>query len=90
MTTYLEYLSFKSGLKWYKRLFIPLFLNDKEYEEYLRIATGEQSDLDYARDMCYLSLQKWQESDTYYNKKDFEFWKSVVEMLMRQEYENNR
>ena len=79
MATYLEYLSFKRGLKWYKRILFPLFLNDKEYDEYIRITTEEKSDLDYARDMYFYAWNKWMKSDTYSNKRDLEFWKSVID-----------
>ena len=65
MATYLEYISFKKGLKWYKRIFFPLFLNEKEYDEYIRIITEEKTELDEARDMCYIAWNIYMDDMSY-------------------------
>lgn len=86
MATYLEYLSFKKGLKWYKRLFFPLFLNKEEYDEYIRITTETQSELDHAREMCYFSWNYYMDHlDSYSAKKNYEWWRDIVKMLLKQE-----
>ena len=85
MATYLDYLSFKAKLKWYKRILFPLFLNDKEYDEYERIVTDEKSDLDCARDVCYYTWEQYAKNPCYENKRNFEFWEDVVKMLLRKQ-----
>lgn len=85
MATYLEYLSFKSCLPWYKRILFPLFLNKKEYDEYIRITTEEKSDLDVARDIYFYHWNEYMKNPTYQTKKDMEWARSNVEMMLRLE-----
>lgn len=90
MATYLEYISFKKGLKWYKRIFFPLFLNEEEYAEYTRLMTEDKTELDEARDMCYMAWNTYMEDMSYENKQCFEWWRDVVRMLMdKEKYEAN-
>lgn len=92
MATYLEYLSFKSRLPWYKRILFPLFLNKKEYDEYIRITTEEKSELDEARDYAYFTWEIYMKYPyDYTSKRNWERAKDYVYMLMRkEEYESNR
>ena len=92
MATYLEYLSFKSCLPWYKRILFPLFLNKKEYDEYIRITTEEKTELDEARDYAYFAWEIYMKYPyDYTSKRNWEYAKDYVYMLMRkEEYESNR
>ena len=92
MATYLEYLSFKSCLPWYKRILFPLFLNKKEYDEYIRIITEEKSELDEARDYAYFTWEIYMKYPyDYTSKRNWERAKDYVYMLMKkEEYESNR
>ena len=85
MATYLEYLSFKRCLPWYKRILCPIFLNDEEYKEYVRITTEEKSDLDVARDIYFYHWNEYMKNPTYQTKKDMEWARSNVEMMLRLE-----
>ena len=85
MATYLEYLSFKNCLPWYKRILFPLFLNKKEYDEYIRITTEEKTDLDVARDIYFYHWNEYMKDPSYQKKKDMEWAKSNVEMFLRLE-----
>jgi hypothetical protein len=85
MATNLEYLSFKASLPWYKRILFPLFLNKKEYDEYIRITTEEKSDLDVARDIYLYHWNEYMKDPSYQNKKDMEWARSNVEMMLRLE-----
>ena len=91
MATYLEYLSFKASLPWYKRILFPLFLNKKEYDEYIRITTEEKSELDEARDYAYFTWEIYMKDPyDYISKRNWECAKDYVYMLMRkEEYESN-
>ena len=68
MATYLEYLSFKAKLPWYKKILFPLFLNKEEYSEYIKIVTDEKTDLDKARDYYFYCWNEYMNNKTYYNE----------------------
>ena len=92
MATYLEYLSFKSCLPWYKRILFPLFLNKKEYDEYIRITTEEKTELDEARDRYFFCWNEYMKNPTYQTKASMEWARDIVKMYLRQEnkyYEDN-
>ena len=85
MATYLEYLSFKNRLSWYKKILFPLFLNKKECEEYIRIITEEKSELDEARDYYFFCWNEYMKNPTYETKKNMELAKEIVEINLSQE-----
>ena len=85
MATYLEYLSFKSCLPWYKRILFPLFLNKKEYDEYIRITTEEKTELDVARDIYFYHWNEYMKNPTYQTKVSMEQARDIVKMYLRQE-----
>ena len=85
MATYLEYLTFKNHLPWYKKILFPLFLNKKECEEYIRIMTEERSELDEARDYYFFCWNEYMKSPTYETKKRMEMAKDVVKIILSQE-----
>ena len=85
MATYLEYLSFKSCLPWYKRILFPLFLNKKEYDEYIRITTEEKTELDEARDHYFFCWNEYMKNPTYQTKASMEQARDIVKMYLRQE-----
>ena len=85
MATYLEYLSFKNRLPWYKKILFPLFLNKKECEEYIRIMTEKRSELDEARDYYFFCWNEYMKSPTYETKKRMEMAKDVVKVILSQE-----
>lgn len=85
MATYLEYLSFKNCLPWYKRILIPIFLNKEEYKEYIRLTTEPKSDLDEARDIYFYYWNEYMKDPSYQKKKDMEWARSNVEMFLRLE-----
>ena len=85
MATYLEYLTFKNRLPWYKKILFPLFLNKKECEEYIRIMTEKRSELDEARDYYFFCCNEYMKSPTYETKKRMEMAKDVVKIILSQE-----
>lgn len=85
MATYLEYLTFKNRLPWYKKIMFPLFLNKKECEEYIRIMTEKRSELDEARDYYFFCCNEYMKSPTYETKKRMEMAKDVVKIILSQE-----
>ena len=85
MATYLEYLTFKDHLPWYKKILFPLFLNKKECEEYIRIMTEKRSELDEARDYYFFCWNEYMKSPTYETKKRMEMAKDVVKVILSQE-----
>lgn len=85
MATYLEYLSFKNRLPWYKKILFPLFLNKKECEECIRLVTEEKSELDEARDYYFFCWNEYMKNPTYETKKSMELAKEIVEINLRQE-----
>ena len=85
MATYLEYLSFKNRLPWYKKILFPLFLNKKERDECIRILTEEKSELDDARDYYFFCWNEYMKSPTYETKKRMEMAKDVVKVILTQE-----
>ena len=85
MATYLEYLTFKNRLPWYKKILFPLFLNKKECEEYIRIMTEKRSELDEARDYYFFCWNEYMKSPTYETKKRMEMAKDVVKVILSQE-----
>ena len=84
MATYLEYLSFKNCLPWYKKILFPLFLNKKEREECIRLVTEEKSELDEARDYYFFCWNEYMKNPTYDTKKSMESAKEIVEINLRQ------
>jgi hypothetical protein len=91
MAAYFDYLSFKSCLPWYKRIMFPLFLNKKEYDEYIRIITEEKTELDEARDHYLFCWNEYMKNPTYQTKASMEQARNIVKMYLRQEnkyYEN--
>lgn len=92
MATYLECISFKKCLPWYKRILFPLFLNDNELKEYIRLVTEEKTELDEARDYAYFAWENYMKNPyDYTSKRNWEYAKDYVYMLMRkEEYESNR
>ena len=85
MATYLECLTFKNRLPWYKKILFPLFLNKKECEEYIRIMTEKRSKLDEARDYYFFCWNEYMKSPTYATKKRMEMAKDVVKIILSQE-----
>ena len=85
MATYLEYLTFKNRLPWYKKILFPLFLNKKECEEYIRIMTEKRSELDEARDYYFFCCNEYMKSPTYETKKRMEMAKDDVKIILSQE-----
>lgn len=85
MATYLEYLSFKSCLPWYKKILFPLFLNKEEYDEYTRIVTEEKTELDEARDYYFFCWNEYMKNPSYETKRNMEWAKGNVEMFLRKE-----
>ena len=85
MATYLECLTFKNRLPWYKKIMFPLFLNKKECEEYIRIMTEKRSELDEARDYYFFCWNEYMKSPTYETKKRMEMAKDVVKVILSQE-----
>ena len=85
MATYLECLTFKNRLPWYKKILFPLFLNKKECEEYIRIMTEKRSELDEARDYYFFCWNEYMKSPTYETKKRMEMAKDVVKIILSQE-----
>ena len=85
MATYLECLTFKNRLPWYKKIMFPLFLNTKECEEYIRIMTEKRSELDEARDYYFFCWNEYMKSPTYETKKRMEMAKDVVKIILSQE-----
>ena len=85
MATYLEYLSFKNRLPWYKKILFPLFLNKKEREECSRILTEEKSELDEARDYYFFCWNEYMKNPTYETKKSMKLAKEIVEINLSQE-----
>ena len=85
MATYLEYLSFKSCLPWYKRILFPLLLNKKEYDEYIRITTEEKTELDEARDYYFFCWNEYMKNPTYQTKASMEQARDIVKMYLRKE-----
>ena len=85
MATYLEYLTFKNRLPWYKKILFPLFLNKKECEEYIRIMTEERSELDEARDYYFFCWNEYMKNPTYETKKRMEMAKDIVKIILSQE-----
>ena len=85
MATYLECLTFKNRLPWYKKIMFPLFLNKKECEEYIRIMTEKRSELDEARDYYFFCCNEYMKSPTYETKKRMEMAKDVVKIILSQE-----
>ena len=85
MATYLECLTFKNRLPWYKKILFPLFLNKKECEEYIRIMTEKRSELDEARDYYFFCSNEYMKSPTYETKKRMEMAKDVVKIILSQE-----
>ena len=85
MATYLEYLTFKNRLPWYKKILFPLFLNKKECEEYIRIMREKRSELDEARDYYFFCCNEYMKSPTYETKKRMEMAKDIVKIILSQE-----
>ena len=85
MATYLECLTFKNRLPWYKKILFPLFLNKKECEEYIRIMTEKRSELDEARDYYFFCCNEYMKSPTYETKKRMEMAKDIVKIILSQE-----
>lgn len=85
MATYLEYLSFKNRLPWYKKILFPLFLNKNEREECIRLVTEEKSELDEARDYYFFCWNEYMKNPTYDTKKSMESARDVVEIILSQE-----
>ena len=85
MATYLECLTFKNRLPWYKKILFPLFLKKKECEEYIRIMTEKRSELDEARDYYFFCWNEYMKSPTYETKKRMEMAKDVVKIILSQE-----
>ena len=85
MATYLEYLSFKSCLPWYKKILFPLFLNKEEHNEYTRIVTEEKTELDEARDYYFFCWNEYMKNPSYETKRNMEWAKGNVEMFLRKE-----
>ena len=85
MATYLEYLSFKSCLPWYKKILFPLFLNKKEYDEYIRITKEEKTELDEARDHYFFCWNEYMKNSTYQTKVSMEQARDIVKMYLRRE-----
>ena len=85
MATYLEYLSFKNCLPWYKRILFPIFLNKEEYKEYIRITTEEKTELDKARDYYFFCWNEYMKNQTYQTKVSMERARDIVKMYLSQE-----
>ena len=85
MATYLECLTFKNRLPWYKKIMFPLFLNKKECEEYIRIMTEKRSKLDEAKDYYFFCWNEYMKGPTYETKKRMEMAKDVVKIILSQE-----
>ena len=85
MATYLECLTFKNRLPWYKKIMFPLFLNKKECEEYIRIMTEKRSELDEAKDYYFFCCNEYMKSPTYETKKRMEMAKDIVKIILSQE-----
>ena len=85
MATYLECLTFKNRLPWYKKIMFPLFLNKKECGEYIRIMTEKRSKLDEAKDYYFFCWNEYMKSPTYETKKRMEMAKDIVKIILSQE-----
>lgn len=86
MATYLEYISFKKCLPWYKRILFPLFLNDNELKEYTRLVTEEKTELDEAMDCAYFACEIYMKHPyDYSSKRNWEYAKDYVYMLIKKE-----
>ena len=86
MATYLDYLSFVNTLKWYKRWFLPRFLNDAEKKEYYRIVDSEKTELDYAKDCYFFSWNEYHKRPDAHKCDLMLYWKREVERLMEKKY----
>ena len=85
MATYLEYLSFKSCLPWYKKILFPLFLNKEEHDEYTRLITEEKTELDEARDCYFFFWNEYMKNPTYETERNMKYAEEYVKMLLREE-----
>ena len=86
MATYLDFLSFKAKLPWYKKILFPRFLNKKEYQEYLDIVNDEKTELDEVRDYYFFCWNEYLKTPTYQTEKMMKDAAEMVRMYQLKEY----
>ena len=87
MATYLEYLSFMNGLKWYKKLFFPKFLTEEELKQYRRIVDSEKTELDIARDHYFFAWNEHKRKPTPHMEELTDYWRYEVDKLLKEQYQ---
>lgn len=87
MATYLEYLSFKASLPWYKKILFPLFLNKAEHSEYDRLVNEDKSELDIARDRYFFAWNEHNKKPTPQTKDLLTYWEKEIQRLLRKEFQ---
>lgn len=83
MATYLEYISFRNALPWYRKLFFPKLLNKAQRLRYLALVAGGKTDLDVARDNFLFAWCSYKDNPNLQNKQAMEFYKTIVEYRIK-------
>jgi len=97
MATYIQFLSYKRKLPWYKRILFPLFLNKKEYDDFVERFCTEQTAEERYQDLLYFAYKKYEEDPCYSNQQTVKFYEDMVKferqyqrrMAERQNSEND-
>ena len=83
MATYIQFLSYKRKLPWYKRILFPLFLNKKEYDDFVEKFCTEQTTLEKYQDYLYFSYRKYLEDPCYQNQQTVKFYEDLIKFEIR-------
>ncbi len=87
MATYIQFLSYKRKLPWYKRILFPLFLNKKEYDAFVDKFCVEQTAEERLQDLLYFAYKKYSEDPCYANEKTVKFYEYLIKY---QRYKNGK
>ena len=82
MATYIQFLSYKRKLPWYKRILFPLFLNRKEFNDFVERFCTEQTTIEKYQDLLYFAYRKWEEDPSYDNMQMVKFYEDIIRGLM--------
>jgi len=80
MATYIQFLSYKRKLPWYKRILFPLFLNKKEYDDFVEKFYVEQTTEEMYQDMLYFAYKKYSEDPCYENQQTVKFYEDMIKL----------
>jgi len=78
MATYIQFLSYKRKLPWYKRILFPLFLNKKECDDFVKRFCVEQTTMEKYQDLLYFAYKKYEEDPCYENQQTIKFYEDLI------------